>query len=439
MAFASASGAGKTRLELPASCQPPQSPFPERKLVWIIFGGTGHVGRSLVRSAIAHGDNVLMVGKTGEMSAAVMQKLALEIRRTAEAMIADAAQSEPDAWKDGGKIKVGSIQWAQCDVRFRKTVDDVVARALKVFGRIDVVANCSGYGVVGSCEDQDELEVRDQFQTNFTGTLNILQATLPIFRRQRREAIEAAEAEAAEAEDADETEGESGSDVEMGNDKDDKDDKETDELPNGGRYLIFSSTSGALGVPGLGPYCATKYAVEGLIEAMLYEVDTFDIKATLVEPGLVRRDDPRGVQAVDRSLSGMPEYSENSGDPDYSDSPERHETAQGLPPWGHFLINKPSAPYASASSPSLHAMRMVKWLGDRQPTGVVQCAEICWMLAHCKFPPVRLPLGSYAIESIRDRLRSVTEELEDWRHLHFAPAGAAGAAGAAAADDEDMA
>ncbi|TDZ30062.1 1,2-dihydroxy-3-keto-5-methylthiopentene dioxygenase [Colletotrichum trifolii] len=79
------------------------------------------------------------------------------------------------------------------------------------FQRIDVVANCSGYGVIGACEDQDEHEIRDQFETNFMGTLNIIQASLPYFRQQ-----------------------------------------------NGGRYLIFSSTSGALGVPGLGPYCATK-------------------------------------------------------------------------------------------------------------------------------------------------------------------------------------
>ena len=59
-----------------------------------------------------------------------------------------------------------------------------------------------------------------------------------------------------------------------------------------GRYLIFSSTAGALGVPGLGPFCATKYAVEGLIESLLYEVACYNIKATLVEPatcGLTNR------------------------------------------------------------------------------------------------------------------------------------------------------
>lgn len=228
-----------------------------------------------------------------------------------------------------------------CDIRARSSVSAVIASTLARFSRIDIIANCSGYGVIAACEDQDEHELRNQFETNFMGTLNVIQLSLPYFR-------------------------------EVG----------------GGRYLIFSSTSGALGVPGLGPYCATKYAVEGMVEAMLYEVDSFGIKATLVEPGLVRRDEP-----------------------DWDSNP--------LPTWGHFLIKPASEPYASATSPALHAKRMVTWLGDKQPTSAVKCAELVWQLGHCSYPPLRLLLGSYAIESIRDRLRSIIEELEDWKHLHF--------------------
>jgi NAD(P)-dependent dehydrogenase (short-subunit alcohol dehydrogenase family) len=245
-----------------------------------------------------------------------------------------------------------------CDVRARDSVSRVVQRTLEHFGRIDVIANCSGYGVIGACEDQDEHEIRNQFETNFMGALHIIQASLPYFRQQ-----------------------------------------------NAGRYLIFSSTSGALGVPGLGPYCATKYAVEGLIEAMLYETDSFNVKATLVEPGLVRRDEPE-------------------------DSPAN---LNPLPTWGHFLINPASEGYAHATSPALHAKRMVQWLGEKQPTSAVKCAELVWQLAHCSYPPLRLLLGSYAIESIRDRLRSVTEELEDWKHLNFPMAPEPGAPGSGSA------
>ncbi|RYP61906.1 hypothetical protein DL770_009683 [Monosporascus sp. CRB-9-2] len=301
----------KSRLLLPASCGPAEPNTPGKQLVWVVFGGTGHMGRSLVKCALSHGDIVTSVGRTFESSPASMAN----IHENCLGML--------------------------CDVRARESVVRVIEKTLERFGRIDVVANCSGYGVIGACEDQDEHEIRNQFEINFMGTLHIIQASLPCFRQQ-----------------------------------------------NGGRYLIFSSTSGALGVPGLGPYCATKYAVEGLIEAMLYEIDAFNVKATLVEPGLVRRDEP-----------------------DSQKNP--------LPTWGHFLIKPASEAYSHATSPALHAKRMVQWLGDRQPTSAVKCAELVWQLGHCSFPPLRLVLGSYAIESIRDRLRSVTEELEDWKHLNY--------------------
>jgi NAD(P)-dependent dehydrogenase (short-subunit alcohol dehydrogenase family) len=272
------------------------------------------MGRSLVKCALKNGDLVTTVGRIHETSPQAMAAL-------------------------NSETCYGQL----CDVRDSSSVARVIKRTLERFGRIDCIANCSGYGVIGACEDQDEYDLRNQFETNFMGTLHIVQASLPYFREN-----------------------------------------------GGGRYLIFSSTSGALGVPGLGPYCATKYAVEGLIEAMLYEVDSFNIKATLVEPGLVRRDEP-----------------------DTGDSP--------LPTWGHFLIKPASEAYSHATSPALHAKRMVQWLGDRQPTSAVKCAELVWQLAHCSYPPLRLLLGSYAIESIRDRLRSVTEELEDWKHLNYPP------------------
>ncbi|KAM6486295.1 hypothetical protein HDV62DRAFT_378422 [Trichoderma sp. SZMC 28011] len=304
--------ASRPRLQLPASCDPPVPNGPTKQLVWIIFGGTGHMGRSLVKSALSHGDLVCSVGRVFE--------------------------SRPEDMQGIHENCLGLL----CDVRSRESVNRVFRQVMDRFGRVDVVANCSGYGVIGACEDQDEHDLRNQFETNFMGTLHIIHATLPYFRRQQA-----------------------------------------------GRYLIFSSTSGALGVPGLGPYCASKYAVEGLIEALLYETDAFHVKATLIEPGLVRRDEP-----------------------DSDTNP--------LPTWGHFFIKPPSEHYSTSTSPALHAKRMVQWLGDRQPTSAVKCAELVWQLGHCSYPPLRLLLGSYAIESIRDRMRSITEELEDWKHLNFA-------------------
>ena len=284
------------------------------------------MGRSLVKAALGHADLVTAVGRSYEDNLNSMQSpYPLET-------------GSPDSSPYFALL---------CDVRQRDTVEAVLQKSIAHWGRIDIIANCSGYGVISACEDQDEHDIRNQFETNFWGTLNIIQLSLPYFRQRPG--------------------------------------------GEGGRYLVLSSTSGALGVPGLGPFCATKYAVEGLIESMLYEIDPFAIRATLVEPGHVRRDDP----------------------------PALTSRATPLPTFGHFKIKRASDAYSSPTAPAAHAKRMVQWMGDKQPTSAVKAAELIWQLGHCNYPPLRLLLGSFAVESIRDRLRCVTEEIEDWRFLSF--------------------
>lgn len=286
------------------------------------------MGRSVIKAALNHGDLVTAVGKALEDALSSMMKLRPSTLDPAH-----------------GTNYLGLL----CGVRVPATVEAALHRSIQHWGRVDIIANCSGYGVIGAVEDQEEYDVRNQFETNFFGTLNIIQASLRYFRER--------------------------------NDG------------QGGRYLIFSSTSGALGVPGLGPYCATKYAVEGLVESMLYEIDAFHIKATLVEPGHVRRDEP--LDALSEPLAAF----------------------------GHFFIEPASEPYAGPTAPAAHAKRMVQWLGDKQPTSAVKSAELVWQLGHCQFPPLRLLLGSYAVESVRDRLRTIIEEIEDWDYLNFVPPG----------------
>lgn len=254
-----------------------------------------------------------------------------------------------------------------CDVRVRETVATVIERSIRHWGKVDVIVNCTGYGVLGACEDQDDHDLRSQFETNFLGTLNIIQLSLPYLREQ------------------------------AGKRKDGE---------NAGRYIIFSSTSGALGVPGLGPYCATKYAVEGLIESMLYEIDAFGIKATLVEPGHMRLDEPTGLD--DKATeTALPNGAANT------------DRDVRLKKYGHFLVKRPSKPYDTATAPAGHARRIVQWMSDHQPVSAVRSAELVWQLGHCRYPPLRLLLGTFAVESVRDRLRSVIEEIEDWKHLSF--------------------
>ncbi|KAF8471901.1 hypothetical protein BDZ91DRAFT_631178, partial [Kalaharituber pfeilii] len=297
---------------LPASSNPPSVTNPPRQLVWVIFGATGHLGRSICRTALEHGDNVTAVGR--DINGEEMMQ----------------------GWH-------ARCQGLVCDVRIRNTIEEVIQKARAYWGRIDVIAKWPPLGIIGSCEDHEEVDIRGQFDTNVIGTINIIQLTLPYFRERQY-----------------------------------------------GRYIIFSSIAGFTGIPGMGPYAASKFAVEGLIESLMYEIEPFGVKATLVEPSLSRRDEPDEFMA------------------------------NRLPPlWGHFLIKPPSEPYRPSTSPAQHALKMVEWLQHNQPTSAVKIADIMWELAHCGHPPLRLLMGSHAVETNRDRLRAIIEEVEEWKHLNF--------------------
>ncbi|RPB05814.1 NAD(P)-binding protein [Choiromyces venosus 120613-1] len=285
------------RTYLPASCEPPSSSKPAEQTVWVIFGATGHLGRSICRVALARGDCVTAVGRNLPGEEAFMK-----------------------GWHQ-------MCQGLVCDVRVRDTISKVFSRALGHWGKIDVVVNCTGYGIIGACEDQDEREIRAQFETNLVGAANIFQLTLPYFRER-----------------------------------------------GSGMYIVFSSTAGTLGIPGLGPYCATKWAIEGLAESLMYEVEPLGIKVTIVVPGLSRRDEL-------------------------------------APMWGHFLLKPPADAYRATNSPAQHATRMIDWLKYREPTSAIRIAEITWELGHSTHPPLRLFMGNHAVEAIRDRLRSTIEEV----------------------------
>jgi NAD(P)-dependent dehydrogenase (short-subunit alcohol dehydrogenase family) len=311
------------------------------------------MGRSVTKAALAHNDIVAAVGQSYQDAPSSMVK-----------------------WHEDKNRYLGLL----CDVRIRSSVSSTIEKTMQTFGRIDIIANCSGYGVIGACEDQDEHETRNQFETNFMGTLNIIQLSLPYFRKRQD-----------------------------------------------GRYLIFSSTSGALGVPGLGPYCASKYAVEGLIESMLYEVAPFNINLTLVEPGHLRRDDntilPLPLQPLPptTSTSGVNAAGAATNGKAQGQGQGQGQMQTDLPLFGHFKVARPSSPYSTKDSPAAHTQRTLQWMGSNQPTSVVKAAELVWQLGHCRYPPVRLLLGSFAVESIRDRLKSIIEEIEDWKHLSFPP------------------
>ncbi len=127
----------------------------------------------------------------------------------------------------------------RADVRDEQSVRTAVERTLTRFGRIDVVANNAGYGLFGAVEEASDAQARAVFDTNVFGVLNVLRATLPVLRSQRS-----------------------------------------------GHVLQGSSVYGQSAHPGVGLLAATKYAVEGLSDALAAEVAPLGIKVTLVQPGM---------------------------------------------------------------------------------------------------------------------------------------------------------
>lgn len=129
------------------------------------------------------------------------------------------------------------------DVTDEAQTESAIKQAITQLGRIDVVVNNAGFGMVGAVEEVSSQEARATFDTNFFGTLNVIRAVVPHLRTNR-----------------------------------------------GGHIVNFSSVGGITGSAGYGIYNAAKFAVEGLSEALDLELKPFGVKVLIVEPGYFRTD-----------------------------------------------------------------------------------------------------------------------------------------------------
>jgi len=179
--------------------------------VWLITGASSGFGRSIAAAALAAGDTVVATARRPE---------ALD----------DLVAAHPDR-----AVAV------QLDVTDTARIADVVADTVLWYGRIDVVVNNAGMGLVGAVEETSDRELRDLMDLHFFGPAALVRAVLPHMRR------------------------------------------------NGsGAVVQMSSMGGRFTFPGVGGYSATKFALEGLSEALAAEVAPHGIKVLIVEPGSFR-------------------------------------------------------------------------------------------------------------------------------------------------------
>lgn len=215
------------------------------------------------------------------------------------------------------------------DVTSEEEAHQAVAEGIKRFGQIDVVVNNAGFGVLGAVEETSAKETERLFATNVFGVLNVTRAVLPHLRRQRS-----------------------------------------------GHIVNISSVGGYQAFIGWGVYCSTKFAVEGISEALHQELAPLGIRVTVVEPGFFRTDflDEQSLIKTELELS------------DYGDT-----------------VGK--------------MRKFAEGANHAQPGDPLKFAEAMLALVNAPNPPQRLAMGSDTVAVVGEKNRFVDAELAEWKEL----------------------
>ncbi len=214
------------------------------------------------------------------------------------------------------------------DVNDHKKVNEVLENVVDRFGKIDVLINNAGYGLMGAVEETSMEEARMQMETNFFGALAVTQAVLPFMR-----------------------------------------------IKKSGHIIQVSSIAGIISSPGLALYNASKYALEGMSEALSLELAPLGIKVTIVEPGPFRTKWAGGSMKF--TNNSIEEYADTAG--------KLRETITG---------------YSGA-----------------QPGDPVKGAQAILKIIETENPPLRLLLGKLAIERAKAKIKLIKDDLEAWESV----------------------
>ena len=202
--------------------------------VWFITGASRGFGALIAKDALDRGDKVVATARNPQT-------------------VIDALGSHPN------------LLALKLDVTNEQAAIEAAKQSIEHFSRIDVLVNNAGYGLLGAVEESGDQEVKDLFNTNVFGVLNVIRAVVPYMRKQAS-----------------------------------------------GHILNISSIGGYASYPGWGAYCATKFAVEALTESLAYELKPLGVIATIVEPGFFRTDflDSTSLVSTQNSFA---EYAETVG------------------------------------------------------------------------------------------------------------------------------
>ncbi len=213
----------------------------------------------------------------------------------------------------------------ELDVTVPEQVTAAVQAAIAHFGRIDVLVNNAGIGYFGAVEESEDAEVRRMFEINVFGLARLTQEVLPFMRKQRS-----------------------------------------------GHILNVASIGGLRSFPGVGFYNATKYAVDGLSEALYKEVSPLGIKVTVICPSGFRTD-WAGRSAKNTAISID----------DYATTAQKN-------------------------------MGDIRAISGNQAGDPVKAAKAMIMVTETENPPLRLLLGAAALKGARLKLEELKNDFETW-------------------------
>ena len=215
------------------------------------------------------------------------------------------------------------------DVTIEKETIAAVNEAMKHFGQIDVLVNNAGYGILGAVEETTSEEVEGVYRTNVFGLLNVTRAVLPVMRKQKS-----------------------------------------------GHIINLSSLGGYQASAGWGIYGSTKFAVEGITEALYGELKPLGISATVVEPGFFRTDFMDGSSLAKTSIE-IDDYD--------------------------LTVGK--------------TRKFAEEHNHQQPGDPAKLAKALIEVASLAEPPVRLQLGSDAVRRVQQKNAFVDAESQRWLSL----------------------
>lgn len=214
------------------------------------------------------------------------------------------------------------------DVTDVERIDEVVGEIEPAVGPIDVLVNNAGYGHEGILEESPLAELRRQFDVNVFGAVAMIKAALPGMRQRRR-----------------------------------------------GHIINITSMGSFITLPGISYYCGSKFALEGISEALSQELTPFNIHVTAVAPGSFRTD--WAGRSMVRSPRRLPDY-------DALFEPVRQARQE----------------------------KSGKQLGDP-----VKAAHAMLALIESQTPPTHLLLGSDALSLVRQKLEALGQEIKQWEKL----------------------